>query len=346
MSSSEKPPKPLKRNPLRPSSLDALWRCAWYRSDPLGTVATERGRLLDDLLRDHFAGVLVMREDVPVADQPAFEWGAETTFRLSRNAPLFTDPQDCRVYIELLNRVGTCDCVAPRSLISFDWKTGQRRAYERQMAAYGLGQMDKNFAPEWTCVVLYLDEQETETFRYGYDEAYAIVAESVAAYDTPGRPVINESCSWCANFYDCPVQRDLAARALTIPDVADLAWNTILDDPALLGRFLDGARALDHFTREAKHRAREYFFQKVKVPGYSLQKGKPSYTVPAEYLLNQLSAGGDELAVRKALRTAVEIMGPISKKDYFDLCSKLGLEPNPNLISESRGEPFVRSTKA
>jgi hypothetical protein len=182
------------------------------------------------------------------------------------------------------------------------------------MGAYAFGQMLKRFARRWTCVILYLDQRETEVFRFEYDEAREIVAGAIVRYQSPQPPNPNESCAWCANFYECPAQLELAGQALALGPEA-LAWPEILADPARLGRFLDGVRALERFAKEGRTKAREYFFQQTLVPGYTLAKGKRFWTLGTEMLLNLLCRG-DELTVRKALRTAVELNGPIPRETY------------------------------
>ena len=329
--------QPLKRNPLRPSSLDALFRCGWYLSEGRQRLAAARGNEIDDLIRAFFAGQKIM---VPSELGDVFAWSTKKTRELSKGYPILVRKEDCQVSIPGLDRPGTCDCVIPGALTSLDWKSGQRRSYGRQMAAYALGQMELRFAVNWTCAVLYLDEEQTEFFRFSLEEAGAIVAQSRAAYDMPGPPVINESCAWCANFFKCPTQLTLAGQALRLGDSA-LAWPKILEDPERLSRFLLGVKALERFGKEGRERAREYFFQKVDVPGFVLSGGKRSWSLPVETLLLLLSQG-DEAQIRAALRTALEIQGDMNREQYFELCEKLTISPDETLLQQSKGDPYVR----
>jgi hypothetical protein len=333
-------PQPLKRNPLRPSSLDALFRCGWYLSEPRSRKSALRGLELDDYLRDFFDGK-IDGTAVPAELQPVFWWGVKKTQEFSKGEKILVRKADCRVAIPGLDRPGTCDGVAPGALTSFDWKSGHRRSYARQMAAYAYGQMENRFAISWTCVILYLDEGETEFFRFSFEEARAIVEESRSVYDTPVAPVINESCGWCANFYRCPTQLAVAGRALQIAEDA-LWWPEILQDPERLSRFLLGVKALERFGKEGREKAREFFFQKTEVPGFILVNGKRSWALPVETLLLLLSKG-DDIQVREALRIALGIQGDMSKENYFALCGKLGIQPDESLLVTNRGEPYVRA---
>ena len=53
---------------------------------------------------------------------------------------------DCRV--KILNLTGTADAIVPTKLTHFDLKTGARRNYREQMAAYALGLMGAHFASD------------------------------------------------------------------------------------------------------------------------------------------------------------------------------------------------------
>jgi hypothetical protein len=301
-------------------------------------LAAARGNEIDDLIRAFFAGQKIM---VPSELGDVFAWSTKKTRELSKGYPILVRKEDCQVSIPGLDRPGTCDCVIPGALTSLDWKSGQRRSYARQMAAYGLGQMEKRFAENWTCAVLYLDEQETEFFRFTLTEAAAIVAESRAAYDMPGPPVINESCAWCGNFLKCPTQLTLAGQALRLGE-NPLLWPEILADPERLSRFLLGVKALERFGKEGRERAREYFFQKVDVPGFALLNGRRTYSLPVETLLFLLSKG-DDMQIREALRTAVEVHGEMNREQYFLLCQKLTIPPDETLLQVHKGDPYVRA---
>jgi hypothetical protein len=293
-------------------------------------------------LRDHFAGVDTTDRIGP-EEKSAFRWGVGLTLRFSKGHDVLTAKRDCRVQVPYLDRPATCDCVIPGALVALDWKTGQRRDYKRQMAAYALGQMRLRFAVNWTCAVLYLDEEETEIFRFTEAEADAIVAESRAGYDAPGAPRLNESCSWCANFYECPTQLTLAGEALANSSDA-LNWPGLLNNPERLSRFVQGCKALEPFEKEARNRIREYLLSRAEVPGFTLVNGKRSWRMEIETLLLLLSRG-DELTVRKALRTALQIWGDMPKEKYLALCQALGLTADMELLTVSKGEPYIKATK-
>ena len=326
------------RNPLNPHSADALYRCGFYRSTPYQGQAVTRGSSLNDLLAMALSPY-AKQVAIPTELREPFDWGLKTTLEFAKGNFLVVDRLQCKVDIPGINRPGYCDCVVPGALTSIDWKSGQKRSYTRQMAMYALGQMTARFALQWTCVILFLDDQESEFHRFNMEEAHRLVLESRMAYDVPDAPKINESCNWCANFFECPRQLELAGRALAIGDNA-LDWPGIIADPNKLGQFLLGVSALKEFDREGRERAREFFFQNVEVPGFRLSNGKRTWSLPLETLFLILSQG-DDIQVRKALRTAVEVHGAMSKEQYFELCEKLKIEPDKTLLKESRSDPFV-----
>jgi hypothetical protein len=192
-------------------------------------------------------------------------------------------------------------------------------------------------------VVLFIDEEETEFFRFSFEEANQMVMDSRIAYDVPAPPRVNESCNWCANFFQCPRQLELAASALTVTGEA-LPWPEILAQPDRLSKFLLGVSALKEFEKTAREQARQFLFQKVAVPGFHLSNGKRSWSLPLDTLFLLLSSG-DEAQMREAMRAALEVHGAMTREQYLELCRKLGLEPDTGLLKESKGEPFIIRNK-
>jgi hypothetical protein len=336
-----KPIWPLKRNPLRPHSLDALFRCDWFLSEPGQKPAAARGSSLDQLLRDLFAG-----RPAPVApeDKRGFDWAAAQTLELAKGFPVLTDRTACKVPIPGFERPGECDAVIPGALTSLDWKSGQIRSYKRQMAAYALGRMLLHFCREWTAAVLFYDQEETEFFRFEYEEALELLTESQAKYWNPGPPVINESCSWCANFYGCPTQLELAGRALTIPTEA-LAWDQIKESPELLSKFLLGVKALERFGKEGREIGRQFFFQKIAIPGFRLANGKRSWSMLPETLLQELRNQDQGWDWAKTLEQTLLTFPDISKEQYLQICQKFEIEPDETKLREHRGEPYITANR-
>jgi hypothetical protein len=292
---------------------------------------------LDSALRDYFADKEVT---VPTDCQRAFHWAVMETIELAKGYPILTDQASCKVPIPGFERPGECDCVIPGALTSLDWKSGQIRSYRRQMAAYALGRMLTHFAPEWTAVVLFYDQEETEFFRFEYEEALVILKESQQKYGNPSPPVPNESCNWCANFYGCPAQLELAGRALVLPQEA-LGWEQIKESPELLGKFLLGVKALEKFAKDAREVGRQFFFQKIPVPGFRLINGRRSWSMPIETLLQELRNKEEGWDWAKTLEQTLLCFNDISKEQYLKICDEFKIEPDLNLLREHRSEPYI-----
>lgn len=97
---------------------------------------------------------------------------------------------------------GTLDAYCEGNL--FDLKTGRRRNYREQMAAYAIGAMQRFGDKKLTCHLVYSRLREVETFDLTYDEACDIVygiADSV--HDPTRSPWPCEYCVWCKHKETC-----------------------------------------------------------------------------------------------------------------------------------------------
>jgi hypothetical protein len=328
----------LERNVLRPSTLDKLARCNWFKSTPPGPPA-ERGTKVDELLRQFFCNETPF---IPEELQKPFAYGAQQTVRIAGEyrAAIVADKRQCVVRVPGFPQPAECDCAIAPLFISVDWKTGGKWDYTRQQAAYALGQMAYEFAPHWTCVVVFVDREETEWHRFSLGEAREIVEASIQSYAQPQPPTINEFCGFCANFNICPAQREAAGYALAVSD-SSLNFELVKEDPERLGQFLAGCQALKKYDEEAREAARDWIVKGHKVPYFTLSNGRRSHFVePATVLFACKEA---ELPV-DALETAVMLSGPISKDQYEKLCTAIGRTPDPGEIKTQQGEPFIRFT--
>ena len=155
---------------LRPSNLPKLAVCPCYESNPVAGPAAGRGTLLDtafraELLGDEdrnaIAGKLTADENAAVG------WAVAMVRAMAGGEQVLAAEDDCRVAMAGMR--GTADAIVPERGILFDLKTGARRNYREQMAAYALGMMEARFATEWTCHLLFCDLREVETHRFTYD---------------------------------------------------------------------------------------------------------------------------------------------------------------------------------
>jgi hypothetical protein len=212
------------------------------------------------------------------------------------------------------------------------------RDYTLQQAAYAYGAMNRYFSSSWTCVCIFCDQEETTWHRFTLTEAREIVEAAIQRYHDPEPPSPNEFCAWCANYSVCPAIRELAGKALIVPEGA-LDFEAVKADPDLLGKFLAGCYALKKYEEEARSAAREWLLKERQVPYFSLNKGRRSYYVPVETVLFACKSAEHPL---EALEAAIRLAGPISKDQYEKLCAEIGRESDPAEIKEQVGEPFVR----
>src|ERR1041385_7224794 len=149
----------LKRADFRPSSLDKLSECSWFASTPGGNEATSRGTAIDLAFRARFLTDPKDTEPFSLADEdkPAVEWAAKETLRLAGSERVITNKRLCKVDISDFQNPGEVDALVARKYMHIDVKSGQRRSYRLQQAAYALGLMNRFFTDTWTVFLLYCD---------------------------------------------------------------------------------------------------------------------------------------------------------------------------------------------
>jgi hypothetical protein len=220
--------------------------------------------------------------DTKAEDIAAIEWAVETFRLLAGNAPLQASEDDLRV--ETPAGPGTADGACPEKLFSVDLKTGQVRNYFEQMAAYALGFMEREFCEQWTTHLLFCDEREIVTFEWTQASALAAVQPVIAAAKDPeSLPTPCDYCGWCALRWTCAARLEPLSMLLTgAPDKLDL--NAIKACPADLGRLMDITYLIakeDGLHDELREAAKDYLLKSQAVPGWSLQNGRKTETVPA-----------------------------------------------------------------
>jgi len=93
----------------------------------------------------------------------------------------------------------------------FDLKTGQKRDYKQQMAAYALGVMQKYKEKKLTCHLVYSKTKEVEKFDLTREEAEDIVYAIVDSVNDPTRsPWPCEYCAWCDRKESCTALKHFA----------------------------------------------------------------------------------------------------------------------------------------
>ena len=327
----------LKRSDFRPSSLDKLSECSWFASTPGGNEATARGDAIDLAFRAHFMTDPESSEPFCLADEdkPAVGWAVEQTRRLTGEALVITGKRLCKVDVPNFERPGEVDALVPNKYMHLDLKSGQKRSYKLQQAAYALGLMDRYFTDYWTVFLLFCDQREIQRLAFTYEGAKELIDQAREMYDHPQKPTVNEFCGWCANFERCPTQRELAGSALAVSEGA-VDFAPILTDPQKLGRFLDGCKAIKEFKERAqKYAEAEMLEGRVGAEGWKLVNKKGSEFVDVQEVLTHISTA----AIARSVKT-------LSRDKYEAACAFDGVEPRMDFIRQLGGSHYLRQTKA
>ncbi len=268
---------------LRPSNLPKLAVCPCYESNPVAGPAAERGTLLDSAFRAELLGLderRVIANKLTADEIAAVDWAVAMVRAMAGSERILADEDDCRVRVLALT--GTADAIVPSRLMHFDLKTGARRNYREQMAAYALGLMGLHFAGEWTAHLLFCDQREVETIRFTYDEAHALVDAVIKAFQDPAKqPSPCEYCGWCAKAETCPARLAMVASALPAADPG-FDFEALLAAPEKLAAFLAACVVVDDFRERAKRVATERLKAGTELPGWRLVTRKGAEFVGAE----------------------------------------------------------------
>ena len=268
---------------LRPSNLPKLAVCPCYESNPVAGPAAERGTLMDSAFRAKLLGLeeyAILSNKLSADENAAVEWSVSMVRVMAGRERVLAREDDCRV--KMLGLSGTADAVVPTRLTHFDLKTGMRRNYREQMAAYALGFMDSQYASEWTAHLLFCDQREIETYRFTYDQAQVIVDQVIFDFNDPDKkPNPCEYCGWCAKAESCTARRAIVAETLPVADPG-FDFAAVTADPAMLGRFLACCAVVEDFRERAKQIATERIKTGGGVPGWKLVTRKGSEFVDCE----------------------------------------------------------------
>jgi hypothetical protein len=245
---------------------------------------------------------------------------------------------DCRV--KILNLTGTADAIVPTKFAHFDLKTGARRNYREQMAAYALGLMGAHFASSWTAHLLFCDQREIETHKFTYEEAHAIVDQVVKSFNDPAKqPNPCEYCSWCAKADTCPARLAMVGETLTVTDPG-FDFDAVLADPEKLGRFLSACAVVEDFRDRAKQIATERLKTGGDVPGWKLVTRKGSEFVDCETVGHHIQ--------RLGFGPVLAAYGNLSAAKFRDLWSQRMASEKPfpeEAVKHAAPSTYLKQTK-
>jgi hypothetical protein len=214
-------------------------------------------------------------------DKKAVIWAINQVQAIAGDNDIISDESKLKVKTPNIEHEGTEDCRIPSLSVSCDLKSGQVRGYYEQMAAYAYGNMERDFAPEWTCYLIFCDQQKIIKHHFSYDQSKAIVEEVLeSANDQGKKPSPCEYCKWCANSQTCQALAVAANDTLEIVDndiQANLAQlkEFLAADPERLSVFLKKASIFNsELVDWAKDLIRERLTNNEPVVGYKLQNSK------------------------------------------------------------------------
>lgn len=277
-------------HPQSPSKLDALNQCPLYESNPEGSAAAERGtrqhKYLEMLLKG--GGIEPEPGFVDSLDEEdreaagwAADWAMENTSSLRYIEEHLTVMDD--EFNEMTN--GTSDILDPpvnEVVTVVDYKSGQRRGYRAQLAAYGLGAMQRFGVRKAVMVILYGRFKRAETYHVTYAEALAEITriiDKVKSSDAAPRPC--DYCDWCIKAVTCPALEP-ATTALahwtgpTAPATIDLSEIT---NPRALAELLAVCDYAEAQTEAIRKHALKQAKDGVTIPGYKLTERKGQWEI-------------------------------------------------------------------
>jgi hypothetical protein len=253
--------------------------------------------------------------ELSAEDQEAARRGVEMVKSLvPEGTELETRESELWVKTPGMDHVGTEDIRAQKIRVSYDVKSGQVYDYEAQMAAYALGNMTRFFEPEWTCYLLFVDQNRVVEHKFTMDSATELVESIIKAYNDPDKkPASNSYCGWCAKKNTCPQVVKPTEQTLRVVN-NEVSIDTLkaqLAEPEKLGKFL---KACNIFKKElwdwAKDEAKAKLERGEEVPGWRLSKVKGAEEYTPEVVAEAAQATG------ATFKELAELYGNIGAEDF------------------------------
>jgi hypothetical protein len=299
---------------IRHSALPKLQKCPCFESAGGTSPAASRGTKIDSVIRRTLQGEDCIAE-LDKNDQEAAKRGIEMVKSLvPEGTELETRESELWVKTPGMDHVGTEDIRAQKIRVSFDVKSGQVYDYEAQMGAYALGNMTRFFEPEWTCYLLFVDQNRVVEHKFTMDSATELVDSIIKAYNDPDKkPVSNSYCGWCAKKNTCPQVVKPTEQTLRVVN-NEVSIDTLkaqLAEPEKLGKFL---KACNIFKKElwdwAKEEAKARLERGEEVPGWRLSKVKGA----EQYAPDEVATAAQTTGA--TYKEVAELYGNIGAEDF------------------------------
>ena len=309
---------------IRHSALPKLAQCACYESNPVAGPAAERGTRLDAAFR-----AMLMAQPVAVElssdELESVAWAVAKVRELADGAPIEADEAKLKVKTPGMEHEGTEDSRAAAILTSWDLKSGSLRSYLEQAAAYSLGNMERDFAQEWTTYMVFCDQREVVEYHFSYEQASELLGEVLAAVNDLAKvPTPCEYCNWCRKADTCVARTTPVTETLAVvesPAVSLEAMKSeLVANPERLGKFLQASAMFEDFVDEVKTAAKEQMATGVVVPGWKLQEeaGREHF--------DRISIVRAAIAGKSGLDDLVaNLGGKMTGSKFREWCAKMGV---------------------
>lgn len=334
---------------LRPSLLPKLAACAAYTSEEFAGAAADRGTEMDV----HFRAIISAQTDedkaLVIGDMKkslepdavgSVLWAVDISLLLARGEKLEANEEDLRIVA--FDMDGTADLLCPSESWSADLKSGQRRNYLQQQAAYALGFMEKFFEDEWTVYILYADLREYDRLHFTREEAEKLIREQIARANDPLlAPTPCDYCGWCANRLNCIPRLEMAMPLVPVVEneAPEKAFELVLADNDKLVAFIKACKVIKDLAEKARETAKDRLIagQKdgLKFKGISLVNKKGSEVFPAEELV--------DVAKKLGPKRILSTFGSISKAKAEDLYREAGMDLPADKLIQTAGSCYVQS---
>ena len=278
--SNENEQRPKHHPTMPPSAMNALVKCPFYKSNPAGSDAAKKGT------DQHAYAEALLRND----DNEANRCGAILDADGRANAEWYAehvranagDDLEVEVAAELQDKnygvitYGTIDAASRDEI--WDYKSGEERGYNYQMAAYALMRMRQKGLKEVTAHICYGKTKKIVSETYTEESAWDMVETVLAIINNPERQEMpNEYCAWCEKSVSCPAltRHVTVVAAKYAPEDSDKIkmWEpSEMSDPSQVSRALYIARIVGPWASNVEKRAKELIEKGENVPGWSIME--------------------------------------------------------------------------
>jgi len=276
--SNENEQRPKHHPTMPPSAMNALVKCPFYKSNPAGSDAAVQGTnqhsYAEALLRNDEVASGVGKMLLTADQRDDVEWYVDLV-RAQASGDL-----EIEIAAELQDKNygvitwGTIDAAAGGEI--WDYKSGEERGYNYQMATYALMRMRQKGLKEVTAHICYGKSKKVVSETYTEESAWDMVETVLAIIHNPERQEMpNEYCAWCEKSVSCSAltRHVSVVAAKYAPEDSDKIqmWNpSDMTDPTQVSRALYIARIVGPWASNVEKRAKELIEKGENVPGWSL----------------------------------------------------------------------------